>query len=98
MTDLHVRPEGSGRLLSRPLVLLLALSFGSLTSLYLLLPVVPLYVAAGGGGDVGAGAATGVMMLSTVLAELACRAFWHAAATAPGRPWDWCCWAAVRRR
>jgi MFS family permease len=71
VTDLDVRPADSGRLLSRPLVLLLALSFGSLASLYLLLPVVPLYVAAGGGGDVGAGAATGVMMLSTVLAELA---------------------------
>src|SRR3569833_799180 len=51
------------------MVLLLVLSFGALASLYLLLPVAPLYVAAGGGGDVGAGAATGVMMLATVLAE-----------------------------
>jgi MFS family permease len=71
VTDLDVRGAAPRGLLSRPLLLLLALSFGSLASLYLLLPVVPLYVAAGGGGDAGAGAATGVMMLSTVLAEFA---------------------------
>jgi hypothetical protein len=39
VTGLDVR-HAPGRLLSRPLVLLLALSFGSLASLYL--PVVPL--------------------------------------------------------
>jgi MFS family permease len=58
------------RLLSRPMILLLIISFSTLASLYLLMPVVPLYVAAGGAGDVGAGAVTGVMMLATVLAEL----------------------------
>src|SRR3569833_2320932 len=67
--DLDVPPVVSGSLLIRPKDQQLVLSFGALASLYLLLPVVPLYVAAGGGGDVGAGAATGVMMLATVLAE-----------------------------
>ena len=61
----------AGPVFTPSMVRLLAVSFGSLASLYLLLPVVPLYVATSGAGDVGAGSATGVMMLSTVLAELA---------------------------
>lgn len=58
-------------ILSRQLVTLLAVAFGALVGFYLLLSVVPLYTAAAGGGDVGAGLATGAMMLSTVLVELA---------------------------
>jgi predicted MFS family arabinose efflux permease len=71
VTDLLAGPAAAPRLFTSSMVRLLAVSFGSLASLYLLLPVVPLYVATSGAGDVGAGSATGVMMLSTVLAELA---------------------------
>jgi MFS family permease len=72
VTDLDTRLVATRRrLLSRPMIMLLIISFGALANLYLLMPVVPLYVAAGGAGDVGAGSTTGVMMLATVLAELA---------------------------
>lgn len=53
------------------MVLLLMASFGSLMSFYLLVSVVPLYAAAGGAGDMGAGLSTSAMMLATVLVELA---------------------------
>jgi len=53
------------------MVLLMTASLGSLTSFYLLVSVVPLYVATGGAGDMGAGLSTSTMMLSTVLMELA---------------------------
>ncbi len=58
-------------ILSRPMVLLLTASVGSLSGFYLLLSVVPLYAATAGAGGVGAGLSTGAMMLSTVLMELA---------------------------
>jgi predicted MFS family arabinose efflux permease len=58
-------------LVTRPLMSAFAISFGAMTGFYLLLTVVPLYAASVGAGDVGAGMATGVLMLSTVLAELA---------------------------
>jgi predicted MFS family arabinose efflux permease len=47
-------------------------SFGAMTSFYLLLSVVPLYATSGeaAAGDVGAGFATGALLLSTVAAEL----------------------------
>jgi predicted MFS family arabinose efflux permease len=56
------------RLITRPLILVFAADFGGLTSFYLLVAAVPQYAAAGAGG-VGAGLATGVLMLSTVAAE-----------------------------
>ncbi|MFD8497329.1 MFS transporter [Amycolatopsis sp. NPDC059657] len=58
-------------LLTRRLTLLLVAAFGALSGFYLLVSVVPLYAAGAGGGDFGAGLATGAMMLSTVLTELA---------------------------
>lgn len=58
------------RILSRALVLVLAANIGALTSLYLLLSVVPLYAGSAGAGGIGAGLATGALMLSTVVAEL----------------------------
>jgi MFS family permease len=58
-------------ILTGPTVRLLVTSVGSLGGFYLLMPVVPLYVATSGAGNVGAGLATGVMMLATVLTELA---------------------------
>jgi len=61
---------GPKRLLTGPTVRLLVTSVGSLGGFYLLMPVVPLYAATSGAGDVGAGLATGVMMLGTVLTEL----------------------------
>ncbi|QYJ15574.1 hypothetical protein Rxycam_01398 [Rubrobacter xylanophilus DSM 9941] len=61
-----VRP----RVLTRPLVLVFASSFGFSTSFYLLLSVVPIYAASVGAGEAGAGLATGSLMLSTVAAEL----------------------------
>ena len=53
------------------MVLLLIVAVGALSGFYLLLSVVPLYAAAAGAGGLGAGLATGAMMLSTVLLELA---------------------------
>ena len=53
------------------MVLVLAASFGSLTGFYLLVSVVPLYVATGGAGETGAGLSTGALMLATVVMELA---------------------------
>lgn len=66
------RPDIVNRtpILTRSMVLLLIASFGSLGGFYLLMPVVPLYAAAGA-GSVGAGLSTGAMMLATVLMELA---------------------------
>jgi MFS family permease len=69
VTDLDLR-AASARLLTRPVALALVISFGSFVGFYLLMPVVPLYLATGGAGDAGAGSATAVMMLFTVLAEL----------------------------
>ena len=67
------RAGGAGRprLMSRGLALVLAASFSALTSFHLLLSVVPLYATSVGAGEVGAGLATGALMLSTVAAELA---------------------------
>lgn len=62
---------GAQPLLSRPMVILGMTSLAAMTSFYLLVPVVPLYTASGGTGDMGAGLSTGVTMLATVLMELA---------------------------
>ena len=56
-------------LLSRALLLLFLASLGGGASFYLLVTVVPLYASQSWGG-VGAGLATGALMLSTVVAEL----------------------------
>src|SRR6476646_328889 len=61
----------SPRLLSRALVLYFVSAFGSMTSFYLLLSVVPLYATSEGASGVGAGLTTGALMLSTVASELA---------------------------
>ena len=61
----------SPRLLTRALGLYFISAFGSMTSFYLLLAVVPLYATAAGAGRVGAGLTTGALMLATVAAELA---------------------------
>jgi predicted MFS family arabinose efflux permease len=58
------------RLLTRSLSLYFVSAFGSMTSFYLLLAVVPLYATAVGAGRVGAGLTTGALMLATVAAEL----------------------------
>ena len=59
-------------LLSPALLLVFVATFGAMTSFFLLLSVVPQYAASAsvGGGSVGAGMATGALMLSTVLFEL----------------------------
>jgi len=59
------------RLVTRPLVLVFAATVASLTGVFLLLSVVPMYAVDGGAGRAGAGLATGALMLTTVLAELA---------------------------
>ncbi len=46
-------------------------AFGGMTSFFLLLSVAPLYATSGGAGEVGAGATTAALLLSTVAAELA---------------------------
>jgi MFS family permease len=57
------------RLVNGSLLRVFVADFAGLTSFYLLLSVVPQYAAAGA-GRVGAGLATGVLMLSTAAAEL----------------------------
>ncbi|NKZ03617.1 MFS transporter [Actinomadura latina] len=59
------------RLVTRPLALVFAATVTSLTGVFLLLSVVPMYAVDGGAGRAGAGLATGALMLTTVLAELA---------------------------
>lgn len=56
--------------LSRTLVLFFLATLGVATSIYLLLTVVPIHAMAVG-GEVGAGLATGALMLSTIAAEVA---------------------------
>ncbi len=65
-------PEGPepGVLMARPMILTLFVSFFTMVGFYLLLSVVPLYAEAAGGGNSGAGLATAVFMLSTVLAQV----------------------------
>ncbi|MEU6091332.1 MFS transporter [Streptomyces sp. NPDC047085] len=60
-------------LLTRPLLLRFVSIVGASTSFYLLLSVVPAYATAGSGGGGGgtAGLATGALMLTTVVGELA---------------------------
>jgi predicted MFS family arabinose efflux permease len=59
------------RLVSRALFLYFVSAFGSMTSFYLLLSVVPLFATTAGAGRTGAGLTTGALMLATVGAELA---------------------------
>jgi predicted MFS family arabinose efflux permease len=59
------------RLITRPLVLVFLAGLCALTSFYLLLSVVPLYATSVGAGEIGAGATTGALMLTTVIGELA---------------------------
>lgn len=66
MTTTLPRP----RLLSRPLLLVSATDLLGLAAFYLLLPVVPAAVVASGAGGAVAGLTTGVLMASTVAAEL----------------------------
>jgi MFS family permease len=58
-------------LLTRPMLIAMAAAAGGLLGFYLMFATVPLYAASGGAGESGAGLATGAMMLSTVLLELA---------------------------
>ncbi|MCA2223291.1 MFS transporter [Nonomuraea aurantiaca] len=64
-------PAPSGSLLTRPLLMTMAAAAGGLLGFYLLFAAMPLYAASGGAGETGVGLTTGVMMLSTVLLELA---------------------------
>ena len=57
-------------LLTRPVVLLAFTAFASMFGFQLLLSVVPLYADTVGGGSTGAGLATGVFMLTTVLTQI----------------------------
>lgn len=68
MTTVEVPRE---RIITRPIAMLLIASVGAMSALYLLMPVVPLYAAGTGADGVGAGLATGALMLGTVLTEFA---------------------------
>jgi predicted MFS family arabinose efflux permease len=59
------------RILTPALIRLLVAVFGGAVSFYVLLSVVPLYVASSGSGSTGAGLATGALMAATVVTELA---------------------------
>jgi MFS family permease len=58
-------------LVTRPLILLFLSDFGATVSFYLLLSVVPIYVAGLGVGTAGVGVANGALLLAGVAAELA---------------------------
>lgn len=58
-------------MMTRSLYLAMAAAVGGLLGFYLLVSTVPSYAALGGAGDLGAGLATGALMLATVLMELA---------------------------
>lgn len=58
-------------MLTRPVTMLLLASLGAFSGFFLLLSVVPLYAAEIGGQTSGAGFVTGVLMLTTVAAQLA---------------------------
>jgi MFS family permease len=62
-------PAARPRLVSRPLLLVLLADFGGLTSFYLLLSPVPQHAMAAGAAGSVAGLATGVLMLTSVVAE-----------------------------
>jgi predicted MFS family arabinose efflux permease len=70
MTECLPATAAPDRLLTPTMVRLLAAVFGAAISFYLLLSVVPLYVASTGSGSAGAGLAMGALMLGTVLTEL----------------------------
>ena len=59
------------QVLTWPIVLFLLAAVAATTSFYLLLTVVPTYAAASAGSSTAAGLATGTLMLTTVVAELA---------------------------
>ncbi len=59
------------RLLTPALWMAFAVSFGAMTSFYLLLSVIALYATHIGAGRTGAGLATGTLLLATVAGELA---------------------------
>jgi predicted MFS family arabinose efflux permease len=61
---------GREALLTRPVVLLTLVAFAALFGFQLLISVVPLYADEAGGGSSGAGLATAVFMLSTVLTQI----------------------------
>ena len=79
------------RLLTRPLGLAFASSFGALTSFYLLLSVMPGYATSVGAGGAGAGLANGALLLVTIVAELVTPRL--VARFQTGRCWRpvWCC-------
>lgn len=58
-------------MMNRSLTVVFISTLGALTSFFLLVSALPLYVSSLGAGSAGAGAVTGVLMLSTVLAEFA---------------------------
>lgn len=61
----------SPRIVDRSLIRVFIIMFGTTTSFYLLLSVVPLYATAAGASGIGAGSVTGALMCSTVAIELA---------------------------
>jgi MFS family permease len=73
LTEFTPATEAAARtpLVSGRLALVLMSTLGAMTSFYLLLSVTPMYAAAAGAGDAGAGLVTGVLMLASVLAEFA---------------------------
>jgi MFS family permease len=64
----------AARLLSAPLAATFLAEFGSLTSFFLLLSVMPMLAAAAGASSSGAGLITGSLLLGTVVAEAAAAA------------------------
>src|SRR5262244_924092 len=70
-TSRHAGPASRPRLISGRFVMMLASSFGALTSFYLLLSVTPMYAMSAGAGSAEAGVVTGSLMLATVVAEFA---------------------------
>lgn len=66
----ELQPTTGRRIMSRALWQVFAADFGTLTSFYLLISVVPMYASSAGVSDIGAGMTTAALMLATVIAEL----------------------------
>ncbi len=97
LRDAERAAEPRPRLVTRPLALVFAVTVTSLTGVFLLLSVVPMYAVDGGAGRSGA-LATGALMLTTVLAELALPGCSPGSGTGRSSRSAPCCWPCRRSR
>jgi predicted MFS family arabinose efflux permease len=66
---IHSADRAQDRILTRPVIALMAISLGALSNIYLLFPVVPMMAIRVGAGPSLAGSCAGILMLCTVIVE-----------------------------